>query len=52
MRKHSIGACAGLECQHAPQRLIEIQMDMVLGGLVPREPAVAADSKANGKKKR
>lgn len=37
LRKHSIGACAGLECPHAPQRLIEVQLDLVLGGLLPRE---------------
>lgn len=53
LRKHSIGACAGLECPYEPQRLIEVQMDLVLGGLVPREAAGAPvrAPRINGKKR-
>lgn len=45
LHKHSIGACAGLEDLIEPRRLIAVQLDLVMHGLLPRG-ATACDAPA------
>lgn len=46
LHKHSIGACAGMEERlRDPQRMIDIQLDLVLQGLQPRDACTAKPAK-------